>query len=202
MGGCLPLLVQFPILLGLYRVIQQPITWIVGQTPLEAVSGVVSSGQMTSETALSVLKEAVSKVVSADVLKGLDSIQAVFEACGKNIPQIDIASKFHLVNFDFMGLDLSATPDIQNPSLLWLVPILATGAAFFSNWVSRKINPVSAEQEQSMKGMTMMMPLMTAFFTFTLSAGIGVYWFISTMFSVAQMIVLTKYFENKYPAKD
>ncbi len=202
MGGCLPLLVQFPILLGLYRVIQQPITWIVGQTPLEAVSGVVSSGQMTSETALSVLKEAVSKVVSADVLKGLDSVQAVFEACGKNIPQIDIASKFHLVNFDFMGLDLSATPDIQNPSLLWVVPILATGAAFFSNWVSRKINPVSAEQEQSMKGMTMMMPLMTAFFTFTLSAGIGVYWFISTMFSVAQMVVLTKYFENKYPAKD
>lgn len=201
MGGCLPLLVQFPVLLGLYRVIQQPITWIVGKTPLSALSEVVASGQMTSSGALETLKEAVSKSVSSNTLSGLTSIEEVLAACEKNIPQIEIASKFHLVNFNFLGLDLSATPDIQQPSLLWIVPVLATGAAFFSNWVSRKINPVSPEQEQSMKGMTMMMPLMTAFFTFTLSAGIGVYWFISTMFSVAQMVLLTKYFENKDPAK-
>lgn len=201
MGGCLPLLVQFPILLGLYRVIQQPITWIVGKTPLEAINGLVDSKVYTLSKAVEMLKEAVAKVVSADILSGLASIEDILNACKNNIPQISIASKFALVNFNFLGLDLSETPDISHPSALWIIPILATGAAFFSNWVSRKINPVSSEQEQSMKGMTMMMPLMTAFFTFTLSAGIGVYWFISTMFSVAQMVLLTKYFEKKYPAE-
>ena len=37
MGGCLPLLVQFPILLGLYRVIQHPINWILRSNPVDAI---------------------------------------------------------------------------------------------------------------------------------------------------------------------
>ena len=86
--------------------------------------------------------------------------------------------------------------------MLWLIPILATGSAFFSNWVSQKLNPMSPEQAQQMKTMNMMMPLMTAFFTFTLPAGIGLYWFISTIVSVLQMVLLTKYFEKKYVNKD
>ena len=94
---------------------------------------------------------------------------------------------------------MSATPDISHPGLIWIVPIMATAAAFFSNWVSSKLNPVSEEQQQTMKSMNLMMPLMTLFFTFTLSAGIGLYWFCSTMLSVAQMYLLTKYFERKYP---
>ena len=95
-------------------------------------------------------------------------------------------------------MDLSQTPSISKIDLLWIIPILATGSAFFSNWVTSKMNPVSAEQAQQMKTMNLMMPLMTAFFTFTLPAGIGLYWFISTIFSVGQTVLLTKYFEKKY----
>ena len=61
---------------------------------------------------------------------------------------------------------------------------------------------MSPEQAQQMKTMNMMMPLMTAFFTFTLSAGIGVYWFASTMLSVLQMYLLTKFFEKKIKPED
>ena len=51
-GGCLPLLIQFPILIGLYRVIQRPITYIRGvnfadETVLERVKTVIS--QMTEK---------------------------------------------------------------------------------------------------------------------------------------------------------
>lgn len=201
MGGCLPLLIQLPILLGLYNVIQKPITWILGQTPVKAINGLIESGKYTASGALELLKEAVSGM-KIENLGSMKSIEEVINACGKTVPEISIASKFDLVKFNLLGMDLSATPNISKPDLLWIIPILATGSAFFSNWVSQKINPTMDEQNQSMKTMTWMMPLMTAFFTFTLSAGIGVYWFISTMFSIAQMYVLTKYFEKKYSMEE
>lgn len=201
MGGCLPLLVQFPILLGLYRVIQHPINWILRSNPAEAIEKVIASGNITKEAAVEALRSLCS---SADKIEGLNDVASLVEKYGADaslgVTQIDIASKFNLVNFDFLGLDLSATPSISELSWLWIIPVLATGAAFFSNWVSSKINPVSGEQAQTMKSMNLMMPLMTLFFTFTLSAGIGVYWFFSTMLSVAQMYILTKYFEKKYPS--
>lgn len=200
MGGCLPLLVQFPILLGLYRVIQYPISWILRSTPVEAIENIISKGIITKEQAVEGLK---SLAEGSDKLAGLNSVSDIVSVFEKEtslgVTQIDIASKFDLVNFNFLGLDLSATPDISHPGLIWIVPIMATAAAFFSNWVSSKLNPVSEEQQQTMKSMNLMMPLMTLFFTFTLSAGIGLYWFCSTMLSVAQMYLLTKYFERKYP---
>lgn len=201
MGGCLPLLVQFPILLGLYRVIQQPINWILRSSPAEAIGRIIESGSLTEAGAVEKLR---SLCASAEKIADLNTVSDIVAAFEKDaslgVTQIDIASKFNLVNFNLFGLDLSATPSISELSLLWIIPVLATAAAFFSNWVSSKLNPVSAEQAQTMKSMNLMMPLMTLFFTFTLSAGIGVYWFLSTMLSVAQMFILTKYFEKKYPS--
>ncbi len=199
MGGCLPLLVQFPILIGLYRVIQFPIRWVLREPnfidnfkklnmPLEKVKEIVYG-----------LYE--SKGLEAVNLEGFTNIDGVIEKVlekGSRITEIDLASAFDLINFNLLGLDLSLTPSISKISLLWIIPILATGSAFFSNWVTSKINPMNPEQAQQMKTMNMMMPLMTAFFTFTLPAGIGLYWFISTIFSILQMVLLTKYFEKKY----
>lgn len=201
MGGCLPLLIQLPILLGLYRVIQKPITWIIKSSPVEAVLNAVESGKFTESGAVEALRSLCSGPSKLDGIKGITEIVEKFETdASLGVTQIDIASKFELVNFNFLGLDLSATPNIGQISWLWIIPILATAAAFFSNWVTSKLNPVSEEQAQTMKSMNLMMPLMTLFFTFTLSAGIGVYWFFSTMISVAQSYILTKYFEKKYPS--
>lgn len=38
-GGCLPMLIQFPILIGLYRVIQRPITYLAGISIQELMEG-------------------------------------------------------------------------------------------------------------------------------------------------------------------
>ena len=183
MGGCLPLLIQLPILLGLYRVIQEPITWVLRLAPSAAIENLISSGKIT-------LSEATQKLASlaedATKIAGMTDISEIINNLGMKVTQIHIASEFDLINFNLLGLDLSQTPNISDISLLWLIPVLATGSAFFSNWVSQKLNPMSPEQAQQMKTMNMMMPLMTAFFTFTLSAGIGLYWFVSTMLSVLE----------------
>ena len=45
--------------------------------------------------------------------------------------------------------------------------------------------------------MMWMMPLMTGFFTFTLPAGIGLYWIVSGLLQIAQQLALNYYFDKK-----
>ncbi len=199
MGGCLPLLVQLPILIGLYRVIQFPIRWVLRNPSFyDAFYNLEMSLDKFKEVIKGIYTSVGQEAISLEGFTGIEEIINKVLEKGSKITEIHLASGFDLINFDFLGMDLSQTPSISQISPLWIIPILATGSAFFSNWVTSKINPVSAEQAQQMKTMNMMMPLMTAFFTFTLPAGIGLYWFISTIFSVGQTVLLTKYFEKRY----
>ncbi|MDO5477751.1 MAG: YidC/Oxa1 family membrane protein insertase [Clostridia bacterium] len=202
MGGCLPLLIQLPILLGLYRIIQSPITWFFRKTPAVYINDMINSGEMAKAEVIEKL-EKVASIDNVDI-SSFTEINDILGAMAKGVKnfEIEIASEFNLINFDLLGIDLSRTPDIKNFSILWIIPVLATGSAFFSNWVSKKLNSMSEEQAQQMKTMNLIMPLMTAVFTFTLSAGIGLYWFVSTMLSVLQMVILTKYFDKKYANMD
>ena len=47
------------------------------------------------------------------------------------------------------------------------------------------------------KSMTIMMPLMTLWITFTLPATLGVYWTVSNVLSILQTVVLNGYFKKK-----
>lgn len=190
MGGCLPLLIQFPIMIGLYRVIQQPITYILNSSPLEELKNAGAKGL-----------EVITKLAeNARIdISGMTGIEEIYNAVAGRVSEIDIASGIgNLVDFNFLGMDLSRTPSISEPSLLWLIPIAATAMAFLSNFVTKKLNGTqNSDQEQMTKSMSLMMPLMTLFFTFTFQAGIGVYWFMSSALSILQMIILSKYYDKK-----
>ena len=198
MGGCLPLLIQLPILLGLYRVIQAPITWFLRKTPAVYLEDMVASGEVAKKTVM----ETLSKLAGDVDISGLSEIKDIVLKISEKSRdfEIKLASELDIIDFNFLGMDLSKAP--SEDKLLLIVVALATGAAFFSNWVTKKISAMPEEQAQQMKMMNLMMPLMTAFFTYTLPAGIGMYWFASTMFSVLQMVILTKYYDKKYADDD
>lgn len=168
MSGCLPLLLQFPILIGLYSVIQQPLTYIL-RLPADVIS-----------QKLAPLGEAAANNRTGEILA---------------------AAKEGLINFNFLGIDLSQTPNFREPSLLWIIPIMATLVTFLTPYVTKKLNgtPQGGDANNSMmNSMNVVMPVMTLFITFTLPAGIGLYWFISSALSIVQQILLTLYFKKKY----
>lgn len=198
MGGCLPLLIQLPILFGLYRVIYKPLTYMLHYTD-----------------------EAVADLTSQYVAQFGE-----FSAAAANQAQIIIAKANDLINFDFLGLDISATPSIANPSVIWIVPILAAVTTYLTSKVTtamagnknkdkktdengvvkkervlspdQKTNAGQANSAESMtKSMTIMMPLMTLWITFTLPATLGVYWTVSNVLSILQTVVLNGYFKKK-----
>ncbi len=211
-GGCLPLLIQFPILIGLYRVIQQPITYIKGINLLDAAN---------AENVKLVMAEVAEKFPAA--IGNLAS--ATVEQINK-VYQIQLSTWANLlgkaeelswdINFNFLGLDLSGIPSSSLAPILsgnfsdigTVLLILIPALAIFTTWLSMKYSqsltaaPQTAQGEdnpaQSMtKSMSLMMPIMTGIFTFTLPSGMGIYWIISNIAQMAQQFILTKYFDNK-----
>ena len=86
------------------------------------------------------------------------------------------------VSENFLWLDL-AKPD---PYLLIPILVMAT------MWVSQKMmaQPATDARQQSMQGMMqLMMPLMFGFITFTLPSGLGLYFVVTSIFSI-----ITQYF--------
>ncbi len=198
MGGCLPLLIQLPILFGLYRVIYKPVTYMLHRG---------------SEVA----------ALTEQYMANSELVNKFGDIAGKTAQQAEIviAKAFDLINFDFLGLDISATPSITKPSLIWLVPILAAVTTYLSSKITtamsgtkkekkeetkpqrvlspdQKTNTGATSSAESMtKSMSVMMPLMTLWITFTFPATIGVYWTISNIASLLQTVLLNGYYKNK-----
>lgn len=209
-GGCLPLLIQMPILFGLYKVIQSPLTYI---------KGIDFSNMAVLDNVKLIVTEMTEKF--PDVIGNLASSTA--EQLTKHY-QIQLTTWSDLlgktaelgwdVNFNFLGLDLSKVPsaslapimaaDFSDLSTVLL--ILIPAFAVLATWLSMKQTQSAAPQNnssandtaQSMsKSMTMMMPIMTGFFTFTLPSGIGIYWIISSITQILQYYFLNKFLDNR-----
>lgn len=205
LGGCLPLLLQMPILIALYQAISRPLTYMfnveyskaIGKTIGQIKEAAIAAGQQLGALA----------DTSAKDLFNQSQIQITNWA--------NHANHEWGLNFNFLGLDLSQTPstaiqyfgDIAGHIgviLLLIIPILAIASSVAQSKISMKLsgqdknNSAANEQAQSMsKVMTWMMPVITGYFTFILPAGVGLYWIISGLITIIQQITLNYYFEKK-----
>ena len=116
-----------------------------------------------------------------------------------------------LAGFDFEKVDLSFywVHNLLDPEKIAL-PILVGLAQFVSTWLMQKkaaknkpkkqknnngkVNPLE-EMEMATKMMTYMLPLMVAWFAYSYPAGLALYWFVSTLFSIAQQYMLQRHKE-------
>ena len=208
-GGCLPLLIQMPILIGLYSVIRRPITYLAGVT-LEQFK---NNPDIIAK---------VEEIVTAMGDKVGNVANMTVEQIGQNA-QIQLAKWAEIVhgaghewavNFNFLGLDLSNNPSAALSSIMrmdfsnWhVIALLAIPVlAVIGSIAQTKITQMQSGQNQNSgndsanqmaKSMNLMMPLMTAFFTLTLPAGLGIYWIVSSVVQIIQQIALNYYFDKK-----
>ncbi len=205
MGGCLPLLIQFPILIGLYRVIQSPIKYLLGvDFNLTETMDKVST---LFEAMKTQFPDAVSNLLKLSPEQIAKSYQMQLSNWSAKVGNGEWA-----IDFGFFGLDLSRNPgeaisaimkgnfaDLATV-LLILIPILAMLTTWLSMWQSQKMAPQQsgdASAAQMSKGMNAVMPLMTGFFAISLPAGLGIYWIAANLFQMAQQYFLNLYFNKK-----
>lgn len=212
-GGCLPLLIQFPILIGLYRVIQRPLTYIRGIDFQD--SAVIENIKLV----MSEMKENFPEVIGNLAEASVDQINKVYQIQLSHWSElVGKAQEFSWdINFNFLGLDLSKQPSESLPAvfsgnfsdlstaLLILIPAFAMLLTWLSSKYSQKLSGTAQKAAQNSdnpaqsmtNSMNIMMPLMTGFFTFSLPSGIGIYWIISSVMQIVQQYTITKYFDRK-----
>ena len=192
MSGCLWSLIPFPILIALYSVVRQPLTYFVGKGLYEAAAGRASAYQ---EIELAKLMHANWSSVTTDLADKLDP----------NLIDLD---------FSFLGLNLGDQPTIntlwQGPYTwaaigLFLIPFISAGLSYLSMKVSSASNPTpggDAQQQATMNTMNLMMPLMSVWICFVMPAAMGIYWIANSLFGMARDYLLTKRYKSQLDAED
>ena len=187
MSGCLPMLIQFPILFGLIDVIYKPMSHIlrIGQE-------VLSQAYTIAAPILDVAPEMLSKDMTAQ-LKVMGAVQQnpqAFASLG------DFVDKVNSINLTIGPIDLTQTPTFALNWLL-LIPILSGLTSLALSMFTMKQTAASAGDSAQAAGMTrgmiLMMPLMSAYFGFMFPAGVGIYWIISNLLMAIQTFLLNKF---------
>jgi len=194
-GGCLPLLVQMPILFSLFYVITQPLKYMLGKSAQQ----------------IQTLVDFVSKVSETGFYKQI----AVLEYFNKNAGDLgkvgDILKPNELISMKFLGLNLSLTP-VLDPKLLFgadtmgkflplmLIPILGVITTYISTKLSmpRTVQSNTQGAAGSMQNSMMYIgPIMTLIFSFQLPAGVGIYWIAGYIFQIFQQLYINKHILKK-----
>lgn len=196
-GSCMPLLIQLPIMYGLYGAIYKPLSYIlsIGSATLEkfgdaakaagielSLSGRVARGEMDL---LNHFDEIIAQKpdVGQDVIESLRNFIGKFTAFG--VPLYDTPSTDTFKHFG------DAT---RNAKLLLLIPILACLTSLLTSVYTQmrqnKTNPQAAQMKSMGCMMFLMGPVMSLWITFSLPAAIGIYWIISNIVGFLQTFIL------------
>ena len=214
-GGCLPLLIQMPILLALYRVIYN-------------IPAYVPSVRVYFDNVVTPL------MGQADYAQKLQEITNIATACGGKLEKFDFTNANRLVDMlykfstsqwgelqalfpaisdvigqnaavvermnTFLGLNMAEAPGWV-PSFAWIIPVLAAVSQWFSTKLMSGNQPsTSADAEnpmaQSMKTMTTTMPLFSAFICITMPAGLGIYWIATSVVTIIQQLIVNAYMDK------
>ena len=214
-GGCLPLLIQMPILLALYRVIYN-------------IPAYVPSVRVYFDNVVTPL------MGQADYAQKLQEITNIATACGGKLDKFDFTNANRLVDMlykfstsqwgelqslfpaisdvigqnaavvermnTFLGLNMAEAPGWV-PSFAWIITVLAAVSQWFSTKLMSGNQPsTSADAEnpmaQSMKTMTTTMPLFSAFICITMPAGLGIYWIATSVVTIIQQLIVNAYMDK------
>jgi len=200
-AGCLPLLIQLPILLALYQIVIDPLRYVLGQVPAlstalakfftasPAAGGLGMSINSTRGT-ISMLSEL--KGVSLEGLKDF-----MFYTNGAEIVDQVEAILPKLPDFTLGNINLGLSPSFDRIDVLLLVPVLTFVVYFFSMRLTKKFTyqpQAMQDQQTACSGwlMDIYMPGMSTFFAFMVPALVGIYWIFKSVISTLRQFIVCK----------
>ena len=189
-AGCLVPIIQIPIILAMFYVVRQPLTYVLH----------MDQEQITSYTAQylnveeSQVDEKMAKAYEINVAKEYQ------EEIGLDL------------NLGF-GMSLGDVPKDSIPYfqkdetkrvsyLTLIIPILSLIFSVISTKVSQKNMQMSEDQAEMQKSMNLMMPILSAWIAVCWPLALGVYWLFGNILSIGQQFIMDKLMEDKSEPKD
>ena len=217
-GGCLWSMVPLFILIPLFTVIREPLTYILGETA-EVSAQII-------EVIKTAAPEMFSKNSYYDQVTAAQAIPQFAEQLKAAIPGIS-ETTLAGVNFNFLGINLGMIPQFNIFSASWawdwahigafLIPLMSAGSQVLSMLIAQKGNDSvltnekgiqdkemakNSQQNQTTKSMMYMMPLMSLWIGFTVSASLSLYWFVGGIVGTVTDAIMTKRYRKIYDAED
>lgn len=197
-AGCLPMMIQLPIMMALFQINYHPLTMVL-RIPRDVVAALNAAvAPLAAAANPSLNANRLSYQMEIHVLSHFDKIDtgAIAGLSQEMIDKINLFSE----KFSFLGMDLSAIPDVKNFSILWAVPIvsgvIALAMSIYSMMQQKKMNPEMAKNP-SMGCMMLFTPIMQIWFGFMFPVGVGFYTIFSVLISFLQMLLLNHFYSPK-----
>lgn len=188
MGGCLPMLIQLPVLFALYRVLYKPLTYMLHMAESDIAA-------KATEFAIEITnKNPMAQIQIAEKAHLID-----FDFFGLNL-----------------SLNPNANGWLSIAMIIPVLAAVTTYFSSKITVMMNKNKQTKKEEEKPKrilspdqkdtsggnaaevgKTMTWMMPLFTLWITATFPAALGIYWVASNVFSVGQTVVLNGYYSKK-----
>ena len=204
-SGCLPLLIQLPIIMALYSIIIDPLHYVLGQasgistaltsyfTAARAAGGMGMTMNGNGTIAiLSGLKDNLASLEGIKEFLYFSNGQEVFDSLNAVVNKIP--------NFNIGRVNFGLTPNIENFNILLLVPVLTFATYFATSKLNRKFmyqpaTNAGADERQVACSNTMMdvtMPAMSTVFTFMVPALVGIYWVFRSIVGLGKQFLISK----------
>lgn len=212
MGGCVQMLIQFPILLALYRVFQRIPMYVTSLKALfinilgDGGNGIMSAADYSDFMSNTFNTGTLAKVDWSNVNDAVVAMNSFTTEQWNLLKEhftsyasviADNQTKITEMN-TFLGINVSQVPTLAL-NIAILIPILSGVTQYISVRVSQgksnqddSDNPAAA----SMKMMNIFMPIMSAFISFSVPAGLGLYWIATAVIQTIIQICINRYYDK------
>ena len=225
-GGCLPMLIQLPILFALYPVIQEVPRYVNGikdiykpvidqimatdgyQKILETIGNaapVYMPASAYDYTDPNILVRVLYKFQDSTWNTLVDKMPSLESVVDKTTEAMGHLNTFLGVNIGEqpMTMLMDALKDFSIAGIIMavIIPVLAGLTQFLSVKLMQQQQGTTIDPDnpmaRSMNSMNYIMPLFSVFMGFSLPAGLGLYWAVSAVVRCVQQLAINKYLSKK-----
>ena len=180
MAGCLLPIIQIPIIIAMFYVVKQPLTYIAQ----------MDQATMNSYTA---------QYLNVEEDQITDKIAKQYEiniAKEYNLMDLSITSKISLGDTPKDAFSKDETKRVSKWTLV--IPVLSLLFSYLSNFISswlnkkNKTSTLTEDQAEMQKSMNVMMPILSAYISFAWPLALGVYWLFGSILGIGQQFLIDK----------
>ena len=200
MGGCLPLLIQMPILFAMFAVMRH----IGGEQVVAMYETAAAGGTFVPESFLWIKNIWQPDNIMAAVIPSLSDLTGTLSAVKNNAILTEETVEMVRNNYEIVMKPVLEMYNTGYANGWAILPIIAGASQYFTTWLmngNRKGKP-ETQQSQQNKMMNYMFPLMSVFFCWQYNAAFSIYWVTSNLYTIVTYAAFNFYFDKKAKKQD
>lgn len=184
-AGCLPMLIQFPIIFGLIRVIYKPLRHMLG-LPADFIRQVCEIAAKNTE-----ISTANSLLLENTAIQQIKTNIGAFSSLTSNPEYADYFDKIANLDMSVGSIHLFELPSFQNIITL-IIPLLSIVTMVVSTIITMKKSGTAESGGKQGIGMMLFSAVLFGVFSFMYPMGFSLYWAFQNLIGIGQAYILYK----------